>query len=77
MSEWISVDDDYPESGQNVLTYNPTGPVTYGIRQFVEHNEHYMWDGEVVGRHYLLRQYPITHWIPLPDAPASEGRADE
>ena len=70
MSEWISVDDGLPVYGETVIV---AGGIAYRRIQDA-------------GRWYTLTscdypgkpiQWDVTHWMPLPDAPASLGLTQE
>jgi hypothetical protein len=74
MSEWISVNHDLPQVGQEIkfkigeLTYSEgklasLTTIDYGSRRDV------YGDFELEGR----SKYKFTHWQPLPDPPKAEG----
>jgi hypothetical protein len=74
MSEWISVNHDLPQVGQEIkfkigeLTYSEgklasLTTIDYGSRRDV------YGDFELEGR----SKYKFTHWQPLPDPPKPEG----
>lgn len=57
MAEWISVKESLPEPGVEVLTYRArNGCLEVGRITY----------GRWWGEHY---KNPITHWMPIPDAP--------
>ena len=63
---WISVNDKLPELGVPVLMR-----VTCGSHYNVEEG-HYKGGSEWVNCWCSIRTenlYPVTHWMPLPDAP--------
>lgn len=64
--DWIKIADRKPEPGQRVLLYGPE----IGVASVVAHLSIY---GEWVDRipEYLPYLKHATHWMPLPDAPAS------
>ncbi len=62
MSKWISVKEERPEAYRWVLVYNNTGDVgdfPFDIGRIVSGEWRCLgWD------------YPVTHWVPLPEAPS-------
>ena len=64
MSEWISVDDRLPESGNDVLT---TDGYDYCISYFsIDEKEWFaMYDGSVVLENGNKAIPGVTHWKPL------------
>ena len=59
--EWISAKDHKPEGYRWVLVYSDTGDIG-----------DFPFDiGRIVGGEWkcLGWDYPVTHWMPLPDAP--------
>lgn len=66
MSEWISIKDRLPESDKKVL-------ITDGRNMMV--SWYYRWNGMIRWVDTLYVR-DITHWMPLPESPESEGDAD-
>ncbi len=69
--EWISVDERLPEERvANVLTFGGAGFNCPIIRQFsLDDDDRVRWDSMYADTHYLLKEEPVTHWMPLPDPP--------
>jgi hypothetical protein len=73
MSEWISVDAELPEIGEDVLVWEK-----YSIKPFIGfYSPHGRWvvdkefvepEGDCIIRSYI-DQSMITHWQPLPRPP--------
>lgn len=63
--KWVSIKDRMPEEGENVLTYGarPFYDVFYVNRLIDKKNGEWLYDG-------------VTHWMPLPQKPESEGDAE-
>ena len=59
MDNWISVDDELPEDGKEVLVYRNN----YGCRIEIYYEGFWGVDN------LMEKFYPVTHWQPLPDAP--------
>ena len=67
--QWISVEDDLPPLRQGVIAYNG---VTNRIAWVLEDgswiaNTHKEWERN------CFKQYPVTHWIPLPAIDGIKG----
>lgn len=58
--KWISVEENLPSRCSNVIAYNGSVYIT-GIN----------WEFEWIGEHF--KNSPVTHWMPLPDAPKFEA----
>lgn len=69
MSEWISVNDRLPEIGEEVLiAFSDSGLMVGEL----------LPDGQGFANPYERVNYKIvTHWMPLPQKPESEGLSDE
>ena len=57
--KWISVDEQHPDAGEWVLTY------CSGYAKWFELNK---WCGNC-----WLKTMPVTHWMPLPEAPKEDA----
>ena len=64
MSKWISVKEQRPEAYTWVLVYNDTGDV----------GDFPLDIGRIVSGEWkcLGWDYPVTHWMPLPEAPSGD-----
>lgn len=71
--QWISVEDRLPPIGQEVIVSVPGGraPVTALMRLIRwEGATDFYWDNAYPGKGNMHLQTSITHWMPLPAAPA-------
>lgn len=74
-SNWISVNDQLPPIGQEVLVYVPSkierdrNPVTSLVR-LIRHEaaRDFYWDNNYGGSNIHLQE-SVTHWAPLPNGP--------
>ena len=69
---WVSVDDRLPEPDEPVLAHNGkwTGVAAWMSGEYLEPLER--WQDE--HREFIEMMGPaITHWMPLPPAPSTEG----
>ena len=68
MSKWIRVQDAVPEEGVCVLTYNSKDSI-YSVDYIIEfemiHEAGFIWANCL-----MAHGLDITHWMPLPEAPA-------
>ena len=62
MSNWISVEDELPEDGANVLTADNIGRVYHCVRR--RNNFKVVFHCDDHSR--------VTHWMPLPEPPKGE-----
>ena len=60
-SDWISVNDRFPEQYTDVIVFTKGGTITV---DYVDENGDFYYYGEYV-----------THWMPLPEKPESEDNA--
>ena len=65
MTQWISVEEDSPDIGQQVIVARENGDVTMASYEALreEGTTYYMW----VEGDWLLKD--VTHWQLLPDHP--------
>ena len=70
-SEWISVEDRLPEPNTNVLLYaffHNQWQIVKGWHSYCDKKFH------IVNSDYpSLTDVPVTHWMPLPEAPKMKG----
>ncbi len=69
--EWISVDERLPPRRERVICYSPqreTLPIFMGCIG--------MYGGNWHNESGYLCMTPITHWMPLPEAPKMKGGAE-
>lgn len=60
--KWVSVEERLPEAHHSVLCYCPQNNCTYTA----------VWNGKAwihFGASIEPVFYPVTHWMPLPEAP--------
>lgn len=62
MSNWISVEDRYPNDGDSVLTIDSEGVMEVYQYDIDWPNCFVKWDG-------IVKIFNITHWMPLPKPP--------
>jgi hypothetical protein len=62
MGEWISVKDRMPEEGVDVLVYGE-----------IWHNKKGIEVDFVKNGNFVACDEDVTHWMPLPTPPESEG----
>ena len=66
MTDWISVKDRLPEPFEDVLTYDGKCKIIINWLEELEDGiSYFAYSGKTV-----------THWMPLPQKPESEGDAD-
>ena len=72
---WISIDDDWPDDRQRVLTWNPERYMSsesdwrLGLHTFYKNYadlEGWWFMGD---QNYMAGDGHITHWAPTPDGP--------
>ncbi len=77
MVEWISVKDELPEPGQNVLRYGPVEQrqvyqISRGVPELVKFDV-----GQLVADDGCLwATRPVSHWMRLPEPPNAESFVD-
>jgi len=73
---WISVEDEEPPLGINVLCYSPAALADcgQGLGIGAIHGEYgkRRWSMTPLN-HKDLYYYPVTHWVALPDVPPKEA----
>lgn len=68
---WISVDDELPPIRQGVIAYNG---VTNRIAWVLEDGS-WIADTHKEWERNCFKQYPVTHWMPLPAPPKKGGES--
>lgn len=63
-SEWISVDDSFPEPGEDVLVCNHWGDVDTDM----------VWINPDGKREFYFDRTNVTHWMPLPEPPKEDAK---
>jgi len=71
-SEWISVNESLPESGENILMHHEIYGI--GIGYYTPLDEH--WGGTFHGVPVIVSNNKITHWMKLPSKPIYEDLVD-
>ena len=61
-TEWISVDDSFPEPGEDVLVCNHWGDVDTDM----------VWINPDGKMEFYFDMTNVTHWMPLPEPPSKE-----
>lgn len=71
--QWISVRDQLPELGEEVIVFTNTGRVT-ALSRFIRYEgaSTYYWDNNYPGSGNMYLSESITHWMKLPDKPNKE-----
>lgn len=82
-SEWISVEDEYPEDGQEVNILLNTGEVRIALHELGtpggSFTKGHYFTGDIYhidGAEYNCSVYgdDVTHWQPLPEPPETRGK---
>ena len=82
-SEWISVEDEYPEDGQEVNILLNTGEVRIALHELGtpggSFTKGHYFTGDIYhidGAEYNCSIYgdDVTHWQPLPEPPETRGK---
>lgn len=74
MTEWISVEDKYPENQQKVkikILYEPTQEIQEIEATFKDYDDYRSWTIKKPLNLYDYIAKP-THWMPLPEPPTDE-----
>ena len=73
-SEWISVDERFPEEGDEIILCTEDGIVGAGRFFFLGEGHYFRWiAGEGSDFDDDFVETNVTHWMPLPEPPEMKG----
>ena len=72
MSKWISVEDKQPPKNDYYLAWDG-GPDARYFHYNCDEGVHY-WNFQHPTKHWLRKDNPVTHWMPLPEPPADGNK---
>lgn len=72
MPEWINADERLPEDDRQVLCWylNEDGVYSYVVGRY-SRRLYPSWETDIDNNEIYYQPVKITHWMPLPEPPAS------